>query len=212
MVCVGVSQSPLGALGWGAGARDASANGCPSCPPAAAERVLQRPHQLQDAVLTVNPHYPFLESPEETPALDPAPLPDTDPGPDTCPDPAEPLPLSPVLGELPAAPPGGDVATERDQRQHWEPVSVPAEMLMPTEPVSVQGEVLVLAEPSLVQDEVVVPAEPGAVRYLQRHYRDLLDSIPEVLLVPLEGGDIAGFRVSHGQGAGGRGPRSGGRP
>ncbi|XP_017596704.1 PREDICTED: poly [ADP-ribose] polymerase 10 [Corvus brachyrhynchos] len=49
---------------------------------------------------------------------------------------------------------------------------------------------------TIPQDEALVPAEPGAVRYLQQHYQDVLDSIPEVSLLPLEGGDISGFRVS----------------
>ncbi|XP_039425839.1 protein mono-ADP-ribosyltransferase PARP10 [Corvus cornix cornix] len=55
--------------------------------PAAAERVLQRPHRLQDVVLELVPHYPFLEPPEEStdlpldtvPPLDRAPPPDTEP-------------------------------------------------------------------------------------------------------------------------------------
>ncbi|XP_041344191.1 protein mono-ADP-ribosyltransferase PARP10-like [Pyrgilauda ruficollis] len=46
------------------------------------------------------------------------------------------------------------------------------------------------------QDESLVPAEPGAVRYLQQHYQDVLSSVPEVSLLPLEGGDVSGFRVS----------------
>ncbi|XP_059334606.1 protein mono-ADP-ribosyltransferase PARP10 [Ammospiza nelsoni] len=64
----------------------------------------------------------------------------------------------------------------------------------PPRPVSV-----VVPEPVSavsVQDEALVPAEPGAVRYLQQHYQDVLSSVPEVSLLPLEGGDISGFRVS----------------
>ncbi|XP_040403502.1 protein mono-ADP-ribosyltransferase PARP10 [Cygnus olor] len=45
-------------------------------------------------------------------------------------------------------------------------------------------------------DETLVSMERGALRYLQRHYQDLLASIPEVSMLPLEGDDVAGFRVS----------------
>ncbi|KAM6209478.1 protein mono-ADP-ribosyltransferase PARP10 [Sarcoramphus papa] len=177
--------------------------------PAAAERVLQRPHRLQDAVLDLAPHYPFLEPlewdadppadadppwdvatlpdaappPDAAPAPPPdmAPSPDTAPPPDATPELAEPRALSPVPGELSAAFPGGDEDTEGDEdaagrRQRREQVA--------------------LASAGSAQDEVLVPAEPGALRYLQRHYQDLLASIPEVSLLPLEGEDIAGFRVS----------------
>ncbi|XP_074997077.1 protein mono-ADP-ribosyltransferase PARP10 isoform X2 [Calonectris borealis] len=209
---------------------------------AAAERVLQRPHRLQDMALALTPHYPFLERlegdadprpdmaippdtaplldtapappPDTAPSLDtaPAPPPDTAPSLDTAPPPdadlppdmaappdvAPPAPASPdarlevaepaglqalsrVPGELSAAFPGGDKDAERDedaagrgQRQ--------------------EQAALVLA--GSAQDEALVPAEPGALRYLQRHYQDLLASIPEVSLLPLEGEDVAGFRVS----------------
>lgn len=59
-------------------------------------------------------------------------------------------------------------------------------------------------------DETLVSMERGALRYLQRHYQDLLASIPEVSMLPLEGDDVSGFRVSVGP-AGGRGvlPRAG---
>uniref|UniRef100_A0A8B9QRJ0 Poly [ADP-ribose] polymerase n=1 Tax=Apteryx owenii TaxID=8824 RepID=A0A8B9QRJ0_APTOW len=46
------------------------------------------------------------------------------------------------------------------------------------------------------QDEALVSAEPGALRYLQQHYRDLLAGIAEVSLLPLEGSDVTGFRLS----------------
>ncbi|XP_068524200.1 protein mono-ADP-ribosyltransferase PARP10 [Anas acuta] len=45
-------------------------------------------------------------------------------------------------------------------------------------------------------DETLVAMERGALRYLQRHYQDLLASIPEVSMLPMEGDDVAGFRVS----------------
>lgn len=195
--------------------------------PAAAERVLQRPHRLQDTVLVLTPHYPFLEllegdadpppdadplrdtatapPPDTAPSQDTAPLPDTAPlwdtalapPPDTAPPPdmgppapasrntcpeaaelAEPQVLSRVPGELSAAFPGGDEDTEGDEdAAGWG---------------QRQEQVLV----GSAQDEALVPAEPGALRYLQRHYQDLLASIPEVSLLPLEGEDVAGFRVS----------------
>ncbi|XP_062426757.1 protein mono-ADP-ribosyltransferase PARP10 isoform X2 [Rhea pennata] len=51
------------------------------------------------------------------------------------------------------------------------------------------------------QDEALVPLEPGVLRYLQRHYRDLLAGIAEVSLLPLEGSDVTGFRLSGEAGA-----------
>ncbi|XP_032565635.1 protein mono-ADP-ribosyltransferase PARP10 isoform X3 [Chiroxiphia lanceolata] len=185
--------------------------------PAAAERVLQRPHRLQDAVLELTPHYPFLEPlegdrnppldmdphpPDTAPPLDTAPLldtdslPDTDPAPDTAPAvpalaaPAEPRASHPVPVQPSAAFPSRDKDTEG-----LEAVTIQGQCL---EQVSVVApESVVVPVPALLaQDEVLVPAEPGALQYLQRHYQDLLGSIPEVSLLPLEGGDIAGFRVS----------------
>ncbi|KAM6225746.1 protein mono-ADP-ribosyltransferase PARP10 isoform 2-T2 [Spheniscus humboldti] len=156
--------------------------------PAAAERVLQRPHRLQDAALALAPHYPFLEllegdadpPPDVAPSPEGAHLPDVAPPAAACLEPAEPQALSRVPGELSAAFPEGDEDTEGDEDaagrgQHREQAAALA---------------------GSVQDEVLVPAEPGALRYLQRHYQDLLSSIPEVSLLPLEGEDVAGFRVS----------------
>ncbi|XP_048142259.1 protein mono-ADP-ribosyltransferase PARP10 isoform X2 [Corvus hawaiiensis] len=195
--------------------------------PAAAERVLQRPHRLQDVVLELIPHYPFLEPPEEStdlpldtvPPLDRAPPPDTEPllvmdplldvecpldtdpcsdtdAPvaDTNPTPdraaAVPAPAAPTSHPVPEQPspavPGGNKDTEGFN-------AVPSQAQCPG-PVSVVVPEAVSAV--LAQDEALVPAEPGAVRYLQQHYQDVLDSIPEVSLLPLEGGDISGFRVS----------------
>ncbi|KYO31894.1 poly [ADP-ribose] polymerase 10 [Alligator mississippiensis] len=45
-------------------------------------------------------------------------------------------------------------------------------------------------------DEALVPMEPGALRFLQLHYQDLLGSIAEVTLLPLDDTDVTGFRVS----------------
>ncbi|XP_074415274.1 protein mono-ADP-ribosyltransferase PARP10 isoform X1 [Zonotrichia albicollis] len=190
--------------------------------PAAAERVLRRPHRLQDTVLELTPHFPFLELLEENtdvpldavPALDRAlplytepllfrePLLDTDcpldsvptsdpavahtnPTPDTAPAPTVPT-SHPGPGQPPDAFPSGDKDTEELR-------AVPSRA-QPPRPMSV-----VVPEPvsaASVQDEALVPAEPGAVRYLQQHYQDVLSSVPEVSLLPLEGGDISGFRVS----------------
>lgn len=44
--------------------------------------------------------------------------------------------------------------------------------------------------------EMVMSVEPGAVRYLQLYYEDLLASLEDVALFPLEGTDVTGFRVS----------------
>ncbi|XP_068789740.1 protein mono-ADP-ribosyltransferase PARP10 isoform X8 [Struthio camelus] len=46
------------------------------------------------------------------------------------------------------------------------------------------------------QDEALVSMEPGMLRYLQQHYQELLAGIAEVSLLPLEGSDVTGFRLS----------------
>lgn len=43
--------------------------------------------------------------------------------------------------------------------------------------------------------EMVLPAEPGAMRFLQLYYEDLLVSLEDVALFPLEGVDVTGFRL-----------------
>lgn len=43
--------------------------------------------------------------------------------------------------------------------------------------------------------EMVLPAEPGAMRFLQLYYEDLLVSLEDVALFPLEGLDVTGFRL-----------------
>lgn len=43
--------------------------------------------------------------------------------------------------------------------------------------------------------EMVMSVEPGAVRYLQLYYEDLLASLEDVALFPLEGTDVTGFRL-----------------
>ncbi|XP_068017174.1 protein mono-ADP-ribosyltransferase PARP10 isoform X2 [Melanerpes formicivorus] len=189
-----------------------------------AERVLERQHQLQGMVLSVEPHYSFLGAPEEdeipvpgeTLSLGTANTPGTSTSPDTVPpvpaklEQTEPAVPSPMPGELPDAITGGHKDTEGDEAvaRRWQYPEQAATVL-----ASAQDEALVLAQDAvlvppavaqeemlelaaLAQDEVLVAAEPGAVRYLQWHYQDLLGSIPEVSLVPLEGGDVAGFRVS----------------
>ncbi|XP_074000837.1 protein mono-ADP-ribosyltransferase PARP10 [Numenius arquata] len=177
---------------------------------AVAERVLQRPHRLRDMELHLAPHYPFLgvleggetPPPDEMPPQGETPLPGTatpletprpgmapplevTPPPDTAPAPPRdmapspdvppPAPTTPLPVEPPAAFPGGDGDTAPAGR--WQEAGGPS-------------------PPWGAQEEVLVPAEPGALRFLQRHHQDLLGSIPpEVSLLPLEGGDVAGFRV-----------------
>ncbi|CAM5107194.1 unnamed protein product [Natator depressus] len=50
-------------------------------------------------------------------------------------------------------------------------------------------------------DESLVSMEPGMLRYLQLYYQELLASIAEVTLLPLEGTDVTGFRLSGEAGA-----------
>ncbi|XP_074842523.1 LOW QUALITY PROTEIN: protein mono-ADP-ribosyltransferase PARP10 [Carettochelys insculpta] len=50
-------------------------------------------------------------------------------------------------------------------------------------------------------DESLVAMEPGVLRYLQLHYQDLLAGIAEATLLPLEGTDVTGFRLSGEAGA-----------
>ncbi|XP_062371275.1 protein mono-ADP-ribosyltransferase PARP10 [Cinclus cinclus] len=189
--------------------------------PAAAERVLQRPHRLQDAVLELVPHYPFLEPlqgstdlPLDTvPTLDRARSPDTElllltePSPDAdCPPDTAPSvaranapPSAAAAAQLPAAPtsrpvPGQPSAVVPSRDKDTEGFGTAPSQAQHPGPVSVGVPDSMLAV--LVQDEVLVPAEPGALRYLQQHHQDVLGSIPEVSLLLLEGEDISGFRVS----------------
>ncbi|XP_051466278.1 protein mono-ADP-ribosyltransferase PARP10 [Apus apus] len=162
---------------------------------AAAQRVLQRPHRLQDTALALAPHYPFLgmmEGDTEPPSPDKEPPPpDTDPPTDT-------KDLLPATTD-----PSTDTGpqTDMDPPPDTAPVTpsapaIPAEPLTPT-PAAISSATGDPEGPKEVAwDEVVVVAEPGALRYLQQHYQDLLGSIPEASVLPLEGGDVSGFRVS----------------
>ncbi|XP_074745857.1 protein mono-ADP-ribosyltransferase PARP10 [Strix uralensis] len=162
-----------------------------------AQRVLQRPHRLQDVALVLAPHWPFLEglggdvAPNlgETPPTDPAALPEpAAASPGTGREPAGPQAGGHVPGERPAAGPVGDEDEDKDEDKDEDEDG--------GEEATAHGQPQEPAAPAWsVQDEVLVPAEPGALRYLQRHYRDLLGSIAEVCLLPLDGGDLAGFRV-----------------
>lgn len=49
---------------------------------------------------------------------------------------------------------------------------------------------------SPAQVETVVSMDPGALHYLQLHHADLLAGLGDVGLVPLEGSEVTGFRVS----------------
>lgn len=200
---------------------------CPSRPPAAAQRVLQRPHRLQDTVLALAPHYPFLEPlpPDTKPPPDTEPPPDMEPLLDVNPLDVDlldtelppvmvpPLEPAPPPAALPPAPARLEAAEPQASRPVPEepPAAVPegpgdgdmagdnaaVDSAAGDEDVTIAG----WCQEGLAQDEVLVPAELGAVRYLQRHYQDLLGSIDDVSLLPLEGDDIAGFRVSRGRAA-----------
>uniref|UniRef100_A0A670IU48 Poly [ADP-ribose] polymerase n=1 Tax=Podarcis muralis TaxID=64176 RepID=A0A670IU48_PODMU len=45
-------------------------------------------------------------------------------------------------------------------------------------------------------DEALVAMEPGALRYLQRYYQEVLAGMGSVTLLPLEGDDVTGLRLS----------------
>uniref|UniRef100_A0A8D0LD74 Uncharacterized protein n=1 Tax=Sphenodon punctatus TaxID=8508 RepID=A0A8D0LD74_SPHPU len=45
-------------------------------------------------------------------------------------------------------------------------------------------------------DESLLPMEPGTLRYLQLYYQELLASLAEVTVMPLEGTDVTGLRLS----------------
>ncbi|RLV63982.1 hypothetical protein DV515_00017718 [Chloebia gouldiae] len=187
--------------------------------PAAAERVLRRPHRLQDVVLELVPHFPFLEASTDV-ALDAVPAPDRVPPPDVepllvrdpsvdteCPLDTE-LSSDPTVAHTdrppdtvpaPAAPtshrgPEQPSATFPSRDEDTEGFTAVPSQAQPPSPTSVA--VPETTPAVLAQDEALVPAEPGAVRYLQQHYQDMLSSVSDVSLLPLEGGDVSGFRVS----------------
>ncbi|XP_033011911.1 protein mono-ADP-ribosyltransferase PARP10 [Lacerta agilis] len=45
-------------------------------------------------------------------------------------------------------------------------------------------------------DESLVAMEPGALRYLQKYYQDVMEGMGSVTLLPLEGDDVTGLRLS----------------
>ncbi|KAM6458467.1 protein mono-ADP-ribosyltransferase PARP10 isoform 4-T4 [Liasis olivaceus] len=45
-------------------------------------------------------------------------------------------------------------------------------------------------------DEILVTTEPGRLRYLQLHRQELLAGLADVMLLPLEGAEVAGLRLS----------------
>ncbi|XP_073925523.1 protein mono-ADP-ribosyltransferase PARP10 isoform X2 [Castor canadensis] len=55
------------------------------------------------------------------------------------------------------------------------------------------GDVELLGQEDLV--EMVLPTEPGAMRFLQLYHEDLLASLGDIALFPLEGTDTTGFRL-----------------
>ncbi|XP_074059242.1 protein mono-ADP-ribosyltransferase PARP10 [Macrotis lagotis] len=56
-----------------------------------------------------------------------------------------------------------------------------------------RGEEMVEA---VVPVEILLPMEPGAFRFLQLYYQELLASLSEVTLCPLDGLDVTGFRIT----------------
>lgn len=180
-------------------------------------------------MLELDPHYPFLELLEGSrdvhldtvPTLDRASPPDTEPllltdllvdgdcVPDTEPSseptvactkpPPDTAAVVPVLAAPTSHPMPGEPSTAFPRKDK----DTEGFRAMPSQaqrPVPVPAVVPETMSAVLAQDEVLVPAEPGALRYLQQHYQDMLGSVPEVSLLPLEEGDVSGFRVSCRQG------------
>ncbi|XP_006830937.1 PREDICTED: poly [ADP-ribose] polymerase 10 [Chrysochloris asiatica] len=183
-----------------------------------AERVLQRDHWLQDSELYLVPHYDVLE-PQEL-AVDPyegdhvaglwqardhnileakgpsktlegrGPVIETveawgPPGITLNPGPEGPLgqegPVS--QGSLRSLEQGDLVEIVREE---MEP---PVEMVQ-TEVVRGQME-----QRDREPVEMVLSMDPGALRFLQLYHEDLLANLGDVALFPLEGSDVAGFRI-----------------
>ncbi|KAG8515372.1 Protein mono-ADP-ribosyltransferase PARP10, partial [Galemys pyrenaicus] len=167
----------------------------------AAERVLQRKHELQGAVLSLLPHYSFLE-PEE-PAEDIGAGGHSAEGEPGAPEPAPPgaggpAGVPPNAGALPAGP-------EQAPRAPATPApACPAgspERAGPAGSVgspgrggcSGPGPEAAPGQGDLV--DVVLPVEPGALRFLRLYHEDLLAELGDVALCPLEGSSVTGFRL-----------------
>lgn len=153
-----------------------------------AERVLQRDHWLQGSKLDLVPHYDVLE-PEQLAE-------DTSAGgrPSVLgPGATEPAPLE--AGELardlkgaePAAVGSGRAPGQSEAPLRAGSVESPGPENLVETGVGLPGWEGVV--------ETVLPAEPGAVRFLQLYHEELLASLGEVALFPLEETDVTGFRL-----------------
>ncbi|XP_071594692.1 LOW QUALITY PROTEIN: protein mono-ADP-ribosyltransferase PARP10 [Heliangelus exortis] len=167
-------------------------------------RVMDPPRDTAPLVKTAPPG--VMDPPRDmAPLVKTAPPAVTDPPRDTDPpgDRDPPRDMAPLVK---TAPPGvtdplRDTDSQRvmDPPRDMDPIPDPAPGPPPAPgPSSAPPSVIALGAPlvSGEEEEVVVPGERGSVRYLQQHSQDLLGSISHVLVLPLEGGDVAGFRVS----------------
>ncbi|XP_048215169.1 protein mono-ADP-ribosyltransferase PARP10 [Perognathus longimembris pacificus] len=186
----------------------------------AAERVLRREHRLQGARLSLVPHYDVLE-PEEL-AEDAAPDGPAPQGPPQARGQAEPLDAAPS-GASPRTEPAG--SPEPALRDGPGPGGSPAREGPPSPgamgspagrgaarpaPVEPAGRVGPGGGPAGAGEEspgpgaplgpedpaeLVLTMEPEALRFLQLYHQDLLASLGDVALFPLEDMDVAGFRL-----------------
>ncbi|XP_037362481.1 protein mono-ADP-ribosyltransferase PARP10 [Talpa occidentalis] len=167
----------------------------------AAERVLQREHELQGTVLSFVPHYDVLEP--EDPSEDIGArghLTEGEPG---VPKPAPPEARGPA--EVPTG--AGTVPTGSEQAPGPPATptpACPAELPAPAGPVGSvgapgwEGPGRPGPEASPGQGglvDVVLPMEPGALRFLRLYHEDLLADLGDVALFPLEGSTVTGFRL-----------------
>lgn len=153
-----------------------------------AERVLQQDHWLQGSKLDLVPHYDVLEPEQLAEDASAGDRPSV-PGPGA----TEPAPLE--AGELagdwngaePAAAGSGKAPGQSEASLRAGSVGSPG----PENPV--ETGVGLPGQEGVV--ETVLPAEPGAVRFLQLYHEELLASLGEVALFPLEETDVTGFRL-----------------
>lgn len=153
-----------------------------------AERVLQRDHWLQGSKLDLVPHYDVLEPEQLAEDASAGGRPSV-----LGPGATEPAPLE--AGELardlkgaePAAAGSGRAPGQSEAPLRAGSVESPG----PENPV--ETGVGLPGWEGVV--ETVLPAEPGAVRFLQLYHEELLASLGEVALFPLEETDVTGFRL-----------------
>lgn len=154
-----------------------------------AERVLQRDHWLQGSKLDLVPHYDVLEPEQLAEDASAGDRPSV-PGPGaTAPAPLEAGELARDLkGAEPAAAGSGRAPGQSEASLRAGSVG----SLGPENPV--ETSVGLPGQEGVV--ETVLPAEPGAMRFLQLYHEELLASLGDVALFPLEETDVTGFRVS----------------